>query len=562
MKADLTRNTLAPFKHFSRVLMQQGRVQLDADWNEQAGIVLRSVRGLAADLIGPAGGPKGHVGFELQPVPIAPAIANDVRIGLGRYYVDGILCEADSEVVPIVAATTANGRFQVTVDHFTMNGAAFAAGQLVELFDDVRDKPAFPPTVFQVQSPDPTQLTLALQGAVPATLSAALAPRLRRVITYATQPHYPLAASDALVSNAQYLLYLDVWERLITYVEDDRIREVALGGPDTAARSQVIWQVKAIRGQPGSTNANQNACQSFTPADPGVVAALDPINRGRLKARARQSAASTDPCIISPSASFRGPENQLYRVEIHAPGPGAPSTGAAAPPSTTATFKWSRDNGSVVFPITSLTTGNGQTTVKLERLGRDDRLGLEPGEWIEVVDDAYVLQNRASPLLQVLSVDRPSRTVILNGIASAGQDPALHPLLRRWDHQAGDPAEGGLQIAADGAAFIIEGAWLTLEAGVQIQFQPGLPGLTGAGTAASSANRYLTGDYWLIPARTATGDVEWPREKDAQGNLVPIARGPDGVEHHRAFLGVIGVGDNGAVTRIGDCRLTFAPLAV
>ena len=36
MKADLTRNTFHPFRHFTQVLMQQGRVQLDADWNEQA----------------------------------------------------------------------------------------------------------------------------------------------------------------------------------------------------------------------------------------------------------------------------------------------------------------------------------------------------------------------------------------------------------------------------------------------------------------------------------------------------------------------------------------------
>ena len=36
-RGDFTRDTFNPLKHFSRVLMQQGRVQLDADWNEQAG---------------------------------------------------------------------------------------------------------------------------------------------------------------------------------------------------------------------------------------------------------------------------------------------------------------------------------------------------------------------------------------------------------------------------------------------------------------------------------------------------------------------------------------------
>ena len=58
-----------------------------------------------------------------------------------------------------------------------------------------------------------------------------------------------------------------------------------------------------------------------------------------------------------------------------------------------------------------------------------------------------------------------------------------------------------------------------------------------------------TGDYWLIPARTATGDVEWPTEtdKDSQGNLtiVPLAKPPDGIKHHYAPVAVITVDNNG-----------------
>ena len=42
--------------------------------------------------------------------------------------------------------------------------------------------------------------------------------------------------------------------------------------------------------------------------------------------------------------------------------------------------------------------------------------------------------------------------------------------------------------------------WLALEDGVEIQF------------VDPQNSVYRTGDYWLIPARVATGDVEWPRE--------------------------------------------------
>ena len=52
---------------------------------------------------------------------------------------------------------------------------------------------------------------------------------------------------------------------------------------------------------------------------------------------------------------------------------------------------------------------------------------------------------------------------------------------------------------------------------------------------------YRSGDYWLIPARVATGDVIWPIEvaEDAQQNpdQRPVARRPDGVLHHFATAG-------------------------
>ena len=60
MKGDFSRDTFDPLNNFSRVLLQQGRVQLDADFNEQAAILLHMLRRLTADLFGPyaiVGGP-------------------------------------------------------------------------------------------------------------------------------------------------------------------------------------------------------------------------------------------------------------------------------------------------------------------------------------------------------------------------------------------------------------------------------------------------------------------------------------------------------------------------
>ncbi|MDP9108030.1 MAG: DUF6519 domain-containing protein, partial [Pseudomonadota bacterium] len=131
-------------------------------------------------------------------------------------------------------------------------------------------------------------------------------------------------------------------------------------------------------------------------------------------------------------------------------------------------------------------------------------------------------------------------------------DASRHPLLRRWDQQQGDATDGGLQLAANGAAVIVEDAndnWLTLEDGVQIQFQT---------PAGATPNQYRSGDYWLIPARTATGNVEWPTELDSQAQPAPLALPPDGIIHHYAPLGVVRVDANGNVTKLEtDCRNRF-----
>ena len=168
-------------------------------------------------------------------------------------------------------------------------------------------------------------------------------------------------------------------------------------------------------------------------------------SRGWLQAMAKQTSKSTDPCIINPNASYNGPENQLYRVEINRGG----TAGTVA--GTSATFKWSRENGSVIYPIAR---GGGTTKVVVESLGRDDRFGLVEGNLVEVQDDRSILSNLSGNLLPVQFIDSTTMTVALNGTPDAllGSDHTLHPLLRRWDQTNGDPAEGGLTLDTDNAA--------------------------------------------------------------------------------------------------------------
>src|SRR5262249_506128 len=88
MKGDFSRLRFAKAKNYTSVLTQQGRVQLDADANEQRAIdeYLRQTEN--RDIIGPSGYPKDGGGFAIR-----LAAGGVLAIGKGRYYVDGLLCE-------------------------------------------------------------------------------------------------------------------------------------------------------------------------------------------------------------------------------------------------------------------------------------------------------------------------------------------------------------------------------------------------------------------------------------------------------------------------------------
>jgi hypothetical protein len=92
MRADTTRDSHRPAQHYRHVLQQQGRVGLDAEWNEQRSIDDHLRHTALADVLGDAAGPIGEAAFELT------ATGATITIGDGRFYVDGILVENDSAV--------------------------------------------------------------------------------------------------------------------------------------------------------------------------------------------------------------------------------------------------------------------------------------------------------------------------------------------------------------------------------------------------------------------------------------------------------------------------------
>jgi hypothetical protein len=439
MSSDISRQRFNPKNDFQNVLMQQGRVQLDADWNEWNEILDRRWRSETIDIIGRCVVPlETAEGFEIQ------LSGGAMTIGRGRIYVHGLQAE----------------------NHGT--------GDLE--FDEILAES---------------------RGVKP--------------LPYEEQPYLP-NPTPLPKTGGPHLVYIDVWEREVTAVEDPELREVALGGPDTTTRLQTAWQVRVL----------ENVGDGVTCATPdeqlnGWLDIIRPT-AGRLTTKGVGVATSDDPCLIPPSGGYRGLENRTYRVEIHDGG----EIGDA-------TFKWSRDNASVATGVSAI---EGDLTLTVDRAVWDSVRRFSPGDWVEVTDDWREFAGKPGDIRQVDTVDDSSRTITLKTVLSAGDFPVdgqnltdgdRHTRIKRWDQDSGGPAV--IDVPAAGTPFI-------LEDGVEITF-----------TTEPDGAAFRSGDYWVFVARTADASVEELEEAP-----------PRGVHHHYCRLAIITLPET-----VINCRVFWPP---
>ncbi len=504
MKGDFSRIRFNPKKQYTSVLEQQGRVSLDADANEQRFIDRYLQSAETIDTIGEYGAPVNDAGFNIT------VSGNQLLIGAGRYYVEGLMCEN---------STPNLGYNQQT----------------------------------SLVNPNPLDSTLLSQ------LSSQ--------------------------SGSAIQVYLQVWQRLVTALDDSCLLEPALGQADTTARLQTIWRVVAkfvpstspmpspapvtggginpipglpITVNPGladtrlekvstvaatqnlafsqaaatlaSAGAGASSAAAAPPASASAPAALAPdcctqmykqLRQISTATMAAQAAGGGSDCSCQPiaPAGYQGLENQLYRVEIHQGGP-----------ASTATFKWSRENASMVAAIKKISG----PTLYVSTTGPDANLGFQSGDWVEVYDDNNLFgqtPNMPGTLCQVLSVDAGGPSITLTSALANPVDSTKNARVRRWDQSTGGAA--GIPIAA--------GTWVNLENGIQVQF--------GAGAC-------LPGDYWLIVARTGSGQIDWP-PCGSDGNLFQSARE---VAVYNAPLACVHWDATAKRVVPEDCRRLFSPL--
>jgi Family of unknown function (DUF6519) len=471
---DNSRFPFNPFNDYSAVVMEQGRVQLDSDWNEWLAEIARRIQAGTLDIMGHAAYPA-TTPYAFQIFASSSGGSNTISIGVGRMYVDGLLAENHGDPMAAVWDTS-----------------------LAELSGSPQPPPGSPVT-----------------------------------IDFTKQPYSPGATVPT--TSGQYVAYLDVWIRPVTYLEDPKLVDVAVG-VDTSGRLQTVWQVKLLPVPSGST------WSCGTPdSDLGL-----PISSGQLT-NGTVTSGPVGPCCLTTGTGYTGVENQFYRVEIHNPG----ASGGA-----NATFKWSRENASVQTGVTAIVNGANSlgspaSVLTAMSLGRDQVLGFNPGNWIEITNDTLQLNCHSGELYQIDSVDVSSKTITLTSLLS-GSFPATtltdnkNTRIIRWD-QSGkiyksdntlyydlDVVTGGVPNGFNGIPVPADGSTLVLENGITVQF-----GLT------ASTGSYLSLDFWTFSARTADGSID---------SLVKAL--PRGIHHHYAKLSIVTLGSSTGAT---DCRTKWPP---
>jgi hypothetical protein len=480
MHGDFSRDSFDPKLNFARVLMQQGRLIVDADWNEQSAILLHYMRTLAADLIGWHGGPDVvHESAAVSGPPAVPAVSargpfvvaldnGKLAYNPGRYYVDGFLCEHE----------------QLSTQDVTMWPHA------ITINDDAAD---------------------------PATKN--------------------------------FLVYLDVWQRFVcASLDPNHLSDPALQGLDTSGRLETVCAVRMVKAfilenDPKLADRLQFRTLKFmvktatgdVATSIGTRAPASDLELPRLIAWTNRESESGEDCDDDANTGYTGLENQLYRVEVHHEGADGVTfwDGSELDPKTkdprgAFTLKWSRDNGSIVFAATA-----GTTTARLKTKWRDDSRAIRKGDLVELITSS----SETGTIVSVTSVQDDNGVITIE--FAQPEKSAFKPeepiIIRRWDHRS----RKSFPVSVNGGFLVKEqldenkqktgdSIAISIEDGIFVRLSLGKDG---------DVRKLQAGDYWLIPARAAVGDVIWP--PDPTDSSKPKAVPARYTEHHYAPIALI-----------------------
>ncbi|MCB9765341.1 MAG: hypothetical protein H6739_36545 [Alphaproteobacteria bacterium] len=332
-----------------------------------------------------------------------------------------------------------------------------------------------------------------------------------------------------LSTPGTYMVYLVAWEETLRSPEEPELIEVALEGPDTSARSKIVWSIGVAW-----ISSNTDATQAWLEfASPNAWRDITSGVPGTMTVSVEAPSQTTDPCLGPSAEGYRGLENQLYRVEIHQSSDGGPSP--------LPTYKWSRENASIVtfwvddgtWPRTPSSPDN-EVTITVGSVG-SGTLGFAAGDKVELTSNGYEAEGRPGVLGIISEINGSTMTIALESSADLDRDEfGDTPKVRRWEMASGEDLDPVIPTGSPSQE---------LEDGISIRFN-----------FNPATHTFKTGDYWTFAARTITGQVH---------DFIASGEPPRGPERRYAPLYTLvfdGTSSPAAWALGKDCRLRFPPL--
>lgn len=311
-------------------------------------------------------------------------------------------------------------------------------------------------------------------------------------------------------------------EQEITAVEDPALRDVALGGPDSGARTRLLQRVVAVDTQSTTCAGAVAGAEKFWSGhglvyDP-ATAELKP--RARLQVTPVIDASAPSPCDPPSASGYLGADNQMIRVQV-----------TALDKTTNAgTLLWSYYNAATLYRCTVQTA----STLKLATRPVSAEYQPRSGQVVQVLSRAAALGEGAFAAALTghfarLTVPYAPDTQAVTLPAAMPQPPYANGssvYLRLWEDQVNFTV---------GTPVVLAGT------GLQVTL------------TKSSVGPLHIGDYWCIAARPSTPNAVYPER------FLTAPQPPDGPRLWACPLALL-QGDGKQLTVLDDCRPPFENL--
>jgi hypothetical protein len=465
--SDLARLSYDRTRGYRSVIVQQGRVTLEADANEAAKLASEALRHETIDIVGPAGTPDQ--GYTVSAGSGGPT---DIVCGAGIMYLGGWRLHQDEQV-----------HLNNQPDWLNL-----APGQ-----------------------PDWKNLPVTTQ------------------------------------TRGNLLIALLATEQSVSAVEDNALREVALGGPDTAARSRLMQHFLAI---PVVADTCAEAAKELV-ADLGFNGlTLDTktcaVTCGvTLQVSFFPPPTPADPCSPTAAGGYLGADNQLVRVTI----------ASYDQNKQTGTLLWGWNNASTLYraSVAVQQTATQPATLTLSPAPVDAAHTPQQGQAIEILRTECVLSNNTAPNFtdQNYIAARQGQVMILpltTGSFSPDLNTLMLPAILPTDY-ASEPNTLFVRLWQAEVPFV-SGQSVQLDdvSGLAVTVTVTTPASALPSEAFASAT-----PYWQFAVRPNTPEQVYPVR------YLEAAQLPDGPRQWLCDLAVVSATANG-FKLLEDCRQHFIPL--